>query len=386
MDEGLAFLSSLTINFYFASPHMDEIFHLRQLEVYLANDFWTWDEKITTLPGLYMFFYVFLSLFPIHKVFNLLFVCRVLNSLMLVPIGYLAKLKNPHSKSLVLLYPPLFMASCLYYTDTLSLLSVLIFDYYLQKDFLIAEGLLAVFSIFCRQTNVIWIGYFTGLKIFKHYKIENFKSLSKLFRNIKNILLRYISEIVIFAMFLIFFYVNKGITVGDKENHKPGMHLAQLCYLFILTALYIPIDSHSLHKAFRSLQIVIIFPLCLWILADFSYTHSFLLSDNSHYVFYIWKNFLGPYRLYMAPLCGVSLLYISKSQKVQFYWWLFCSSLVLVPSTLLELRYFILPLATYILENNTSPSLLRIIFLWILNLFTIFIFTFKPYKAIPFMW
>ena len=35
-------------------PYMDEFFHVRQTQAYCAGNFSQWDEKITTLPGLYL--------------------------------------------------------------------------------------------------------------------------------------------------------------------------------------------------------------------------------------------------------------------------------------------------------------------------------------------
>ena len=36
-------------------PYMDEIFHIPQAQRYCAGNFTQWDNKITTLPGLYLF-------------------------------------------------------------------------------------------------------------------------------------------------------------------------------------------------------------------------------------------------------------------------------------------------------------------------------------------
>lgn len=37
------------------NPYMDEIFHIPQAQRYCNGTFCTWDPKITTLPGLYLF-------------------------------------------------------------------------------------------------------------------------------------------------------------------------------------------------------------------------------------------------------------------------------------------------------------------------------------------
>src|SRR5690349_21489352 len=49
---GMGFLVASTIG---PIPYMDEIFHVRQTQEYCLKGNWThWDEKITTLPGLYV--------------------------------------------------------------------------------------------------------------------------------------------------------------------------------------------------------------------------------------------------------------------------------------------------------------------------------------------
>ena len=47
-------------------PYMDEIFHIPQVQQYCAGNFSHWDQKITTLPGLYLFTVGLLN--PVHTV------------------------------------------------------------------------------------------------------------------------------------------------------------------------------------------------------------------------------------------------------------------------------------------------------------------------------
>ena len=47
-------------------PYMDEIFHVPQARSYCAGNFTHWDNKITTLPGLYVFSFGLLD--PVFKV------------------------------------------------------------------------------------------------------------------------------------------------------------------------------------------------------------------------------------------------------------------------------------------------------------------------------
>lgn len=42
------------VNTIVPAPYMDEIFHIPQAQRIMCNATWQWDEKITTLPGLYL--------------------------------------------------------------------------------------------------------------------------------------------------------------------------------------------------------------------------------------------------------------------------------------------------------------------------------------------
>ena len=56
----LGILSAMTaavlalINTTVPDPYMDEVFHVPQAEKYCSGNFTHWDNKITTLPGLYL--------------------------------------------------------------------------------------------------------------------------------------------------------------------------------------------------------------------------------------------------------------------------------------------------------------------------------------------
>ena len=43
------------VNKTVVEPYMDEIFHIPQAQRYCDGNFTQWDDKITTLPGLYLF-------------------------------------------------------------------------------------------------------------------------------------------------------------------------------------------------------------------------------------------------------------------------------------------------------------------------------------------
>ena len=138
------------------APYMDEIFHIPQAQRYCAGNFTQWDNKITTLPGLYLFTVGLLE--PVYKLSSALDlelggetesetklcsvrVLRTVNLLMsLMNLVLLHTItthlhgdKENYSEVLgmwsslnMALMPVLFMFSFLYYTDQISTALVLL--------------------------------------------------------------------------------------------------------------------------------------------------------------------------------------------------------------------------------------------------------------------
>ncbi|KAG9947348.1 glycosyltransferase family 59 protein, partial [Aureobasidium melanogenum] len=175
-------------------PYLDEVFHVGQVQQYCRGNYWHWDPKITTPPGLYILSVLFykitgrcdldalrfvnaLSLFAIF--FFLLHTAppvsprsaKQLPSQKSTPLLPLATLcpQQIHSALNVCLFPPLFFFCALYYTDVASTLSVLFFTRHLLENnsrgpssFFQAciSIVLAIISLSFRQTNIFWVGIF----------------------------------------------------------------------------------------------------------------------------------------------------------------------------------------------------------------------------------
>ncbi|KAF2421518.1 hypothetical protein EJ08DRAFT_620018 [Tothia fuscella] len=164
-------------------PYLDEVFHVGQAQRYCAGDFFNWDPKITTPPGLYIFSYAF------HKVIGGCDITslRSINTGALLAAYFIStwilKSLHPtwnkrnlgHTAANIALFPPLFFFSGLYYTDVASVAFVLLAYYRFLKsrergfgngfDVLgaIVFGLIALAF---RQTNFFWVAVFpAGLAV-----------------------------------------------------------------------------------------------------------------------------------------------------------------------------------------------------------------------------
>lgn len=208
----------------------------------------------------------------------------------------------------------------------------------------------------------------------------------------KGVICEYWTHVVLAVSFCGFVVVNKGVVVGDREHHVPVLHTSQLLHLSLVVALYLPLSWKNVKLTLSSLTAAATIILAGGIVMSLEFgwfEHPFLLSDNRHFTFYLWKYLFRPYRLHLLPIYLLSLLYVSNAQRdgLKYSVWLICSAATVIPAHLIEPRYFIQPLCMYfLLFPKHPPSHLR---LWILLLFDlglVLIFALKPYKDIHFMW
>jgi alpha-1,2-glucosyltransferase len=296
------------------------------------------------------------------------------------------QLRATHGLSLAI-FPTHFFYSFLYYTDIVSVFLVLLcYSYSLPFIDLVesqktsrhssssfhlsaAAGFLAVLF---RQTNIIWVIYVLGEAVLRDHVllktqhnraklIDIITLLKNMVYNWKHTLHRYISYLCVILMFFVFIVINDGIVVGDKVNHQPVLHLAQGVYMtaFGGAPLCLGLLSYirgrrgwTVYGLVKSIIICIgIDILFIWIIEYHSYIHPFLLADNRHYFFYLIKEFksLHPYGyLLVTPVYSVlTYLFISRLVQARGALWilLYCGGMlvVLVPTPLVEPRYFTLP-------------------------------------------
>jgi predicted anti-sigma-YlaC factor YlaD len=101
--------------------------------------------------------------------------------------------------------------------------------------------------------------------------------------------------------FCAFVVVNGSITLGDKEAHAPSAHFMQPLYFGLFTLvnaallLLQPSVSGRLLAGFRSRPVLWVLGLLAavaggcWVAARYSLAHPYLLADNRHYTFYLWR-------------------------------------------------------------------------------------------------
>ncbi|KAK3544795.1 hypothetical protein QTP86_027556 [Hemibagrus guttatus] len=427
--------------------YMDEIFHVPQAQKYCDGKFNEWDPMITTLPGLYL-----LSVGVIKPVMwlvgwtgaavcstamlrfiNVLFNCGNLYILYLLICKIHPKDKSRATGRRVLSaltlssFPVLYFFTFLYYTDAgstfFTLFAYLMCLYRCHK----ASALLGICAVLFRQTNIIWVVFCAGTvaaqKLDEAWRVESSKKrdekspsqislrLSGVMRlahfllkyltsplNIKSVILSTWPYGVVALGFVVFVVLNDGIVVGDRTSHEACLNVPQLFYFFSFTLIFsLPLflSYNRLVRFVQSLRkqpflFLLITALSLLLVWKYTFVHKYLLADNRHFPFYVWKRIFQKHELVRFLLVPAYLFaawnFMDTLNSKSLFWIMaFCVCLVAatVPQKLLEFRYFILPYLLYRVHiplSSLPRLLLEFALCTVVNLATIYIFIQKTFQ------
>lgn len=265
----------------------------------------------------------------------------------------------------------------MYYTDTLALVTVLaLYSVFIsccrdgQKNVASVWEMLTLYAlagaaIMARQTNVVWVAFIgasCALDAYEAVEKDSVKNLSGfvlfLLRYRWQIGSRLLPLVIPCLHFVAFVIMNGGIVVGDKENHVVSVHPAMFFHAFFIAALMCnPITATKWTynqivsmPYWRKGQVAIagaLFAVVFFALYAGVVAHPFLLADNRHLTFYIWRYVLSwPLaRLCLVPfyVAAFAFMYISLRERRTVLWillFLVCAAATLVPVGLFEIRYF----------------------------------------------
>ncbi|XP_005865747.1 PREDICTED: dol-P-Glc:Glc(2)Man(9)GlcNAc(2)-PP-Dol alpha-1,2-glucosyltransferase [Myotis brandtii] len=405
-----------------------------------------WDPMITTLPGLYLLSVGVVK--PARWIFGWSehVVCsigmlRFVNLLFSVGNFYLLYLLfrkvQPRHKAgssaqrilstlTLAVFPTLYFFNFLYYTEAgsmfFTLFAYLMCLYGNHKT----SALLGFCGFMFRQTNIVWAVFCAGnviaQKLTEAWKTElqkkkeerlppikgpfsEFRKIlqfllvySMSFKNLSMLLLLTWPYILLLFLFGAFVVVNGGIVVGDRSSHEVCLHFPQLFYFFSFTLFFsFPhLLSPSKVKAFlclvwkRRIQFFVLTVVSVFLVWKFTYVHKYLLADNRHYTFYVWRRVIQRYEIVKYLLVPVYIFAgwsITDSLKSKSVFWnlmfFICLFAVIVPQKLLEFRYFILPYVIYRL-NIPLPPISRLVCelgcYAVVNFITFYIFLNKTFQ------
>lgn len=429
------------------APYMDEIFHIPQAQKYCYGKFKEWDEKITTLPGLYVVSVGVLN--PISSWLQQIFcdpihlrsINVLMSSLTLLILQRIttqihgSKHFYDENKCLLsafnlALFPLLYFFNFLYYTDVGSTFMVLLM-YCLhldRRDWFAA--FIGVLSVLFRQTNIIWVAFVAVQSLGPYFlhtihtsqmeQMENAKfSLTtrgqavEVFEGLYRLvflqpkkglgLLPLVFKVaggyvLVGVAFVAFVILNDGIVVGDRSAHTATFHPMQICYFVAFSlGLSAPFcfSKVKLNNFANFCQKHWIFTgMCALAVAfcidSYTIAHPYLLADNRHYTFYIWRRIIvrTSYSKYaILPVyvyAGYCVLHALRHNSIIFKLsFPIFACLNLMPQALLEFRYFVIPYILYRLQvrpTSWHKLLLESGLYMAINAFTIALFICKPFE------
>lgn len=326
------------------------------------------------------------------------------------------------------LFPLQFFYNFLYYTDAGSTFFVLLAYLLVLKQRPHWAALAGAAGVLFRQTNIVWLALALTASLVRwtHQALLPRRrppaSLSDLADIIAAVLMNplrviraYGTGLLVGASFVVFVFYNGALVVGDRSHHQAARHFPQLLYFLAVAAAALHIRLLSALqrlklRALTSLPSLLFLVVALFFVRRYSYAHPYLLADNRHYSFYLWRLLTrSPYRPYAAVLLYwlaahliANLSYCTSALLNALY--IGALAAVLVPSPLIELRYFALPFLVLSLHLTPVPhhtslpfwkrhfiDLFDICCCVLVNLAVLYVFLYRPFtwptgQEARFMW
>ncbi|KAJ8537799.1 hypothetical protein K7X08_014339 [Anisodus acutangulus] len=209
---------------------------------------------------------------------------------------------------------------------------------------------------------------------------------------------------MIMAAFITFVFWNGSIVLGAKEAHTVSPHFAQMMYFSLVSALFMTPVHFTIGRAavlaqsfWKKNKMVSFFQLCTALIVGFlsvhffSIAHPYLVADNRHYPFYLWRKvikFHWSMKYLLVPLYVYSWISIfnilAKSQrKTWVLVYFLATAATLIPAPLIEFRYYTIPFFFLILHSHVDDDrswLLMGVLYVAINIFTMYMFLYRPFS------
>ncbi|GAA0139938.1 transferase [Lithospermum erythrorhizon] len=209
--------------------------------------------------------------------------------------------------------------------------------------------------------------------------------------------------LLLLVAFVVFVYFNGSIVLGAKEAHTVSPHFAQLLYFGVVCVLFMaPMHFHPAQVAgmvrlfwdnkLRSvIQWFAALTAGLLSVHFFSIAHPYLLADNRHYPFYLWRKVISLHwsskyllvPVYVYSWFSIASLLGRNRTKSWILVFCFATAATLVPAPLIEFRYYTVPFFFVILHSHVHDDrswLLMAMLYIIINVFTLFMFLYRPFS------
>ena len=308
----------------------------------------------------------------------------------------------------------LYFFSFLYYTDVGSTFLVILGYYLSLQEHHVMSSIIGFCAVMFRQTNIVWVGFNAAISILQYLQQRDVfdkstnilddivRAIRGCFVHIKSVFLIAFPYAIIFIGFVVFVVKNNGIVVGDRSSHEASLNIPQLFYFSAFVMVFSCfIVLRYLNNIFSKVKSILMSPLmlmcCLLLMLlmvtavyKFTYVHKYLIADNRHYTFYIWRKIFDRHwsiKYILVPGYLLSWLIIlhelnCTNSRIWVVMYLLSTAVVLVPQKLLEFRYFIVPYLLFRLHIKQQTYLEIFIegaVYTLINAVTLYLFMYRPF-------
>lgn len=382
-------------------PMGDEHLHLDQILRFASGNF-TMNGAITQIPGYHAMVALSVAATGLRSLIGVRFLSLLISSLSILVFAACARrigVRNADERTLQYVFIPiLFPFFYLLYTDIASVLFVLLALVFAIRRQRLLSGILGIVSVCIRQNNIAWLLFLLifsvcsdpeMLSVFKHHS-KTFTGYARRvcsWKFLRLLIARYWVYVLGFIAFAVFIVLNNGIAIGDKTAHPEfSFHLGNVYFLlFLFFFLFLPFHIANVPAMYRFIRRrIIILPILIALFAFFLFT---FVNDHPYnqvqYVYFLRNQVLVLFSttiwrkaLFFLPI-AISLLSLAATRMVRPVFVLLypITFLYLVPSWLIEQRYYFIPLAFFILFRQRQSTLVEWVqiiysFLWSALLFT----------------
>lgn len=340
---------------------LDEKDHYSQIEMFYNGDYSLYARpgettpKNATFPGFHLIAAYFAKIIgycspEIIRIFNI-----IAGILSLIAAYFIAReLCGPDIAFIramqVLFLPILFSFSFLIYTESLSLLMLLIAFFACIKKRPVIAGVFAFIAVMIRQNNIVFVLFLIAYNYVSEYSYTI--SLEK----IKKHLLSSWMYILTCVSFLVFAIINKGVALN--KDHCITFSMGNVLFsLFLCLVLFIPVHisgKKNIEKWITKNRKWFIFITLITIIAVFLYNPShrynripWLLRNEilNWLVYGFYNRIVFTSCVLISIFSLVSLKFSQKEGYLLYPFWF----LILFPHLLVEPRYYIVPFVMLIL-------------------------------------
>ncbi|KAI4356470.1 hypothetical protein L6164_000492 [Bauhinia variegata] len=209
--------------------------------------------------------------------------------------------------------------------------------------------------------------------------------------------------LMVLIAFILFVQWNGSIVLGAKEAHAVTPHFAQILYFSLVSVLSMApihftvsdlVDLFQLIWKNKPLSFFLGFltlTACFLSVHFFSVAHPYLLADNRHYPFYLWRKVIVAHwsmKYLLVPLyiySWLSIIHILGKfrNKIWILAYFLATAAVLVPAPLIEFRYYTIPFYLFVLHCDIKDSgrwlLIGMLYIAV-NVFTMMMFLYRPFS------